>query len=66
MKIEYDKLTDMAYIYLKDEIGRGEAKHSQECTTSRRRVVLDFDAQHRLIGIEVFDAAATLPAELLK
>lgn len=64
MRITYDADVDMAYIYLRN-IGKGEVKRTLEFSGHGRRVVLDFDADRQLVGIEVFDAKKTLPMEAM-
>jgi uncharacterized protein YuzE len=58
---------DAAYIYLK-EISEGEAvwQHLVDDERARGMVVLDFDADGKLIGIEVVGASHGLPAEVLE
>ena len=67
MKITYDPTVDAAYIYLVEEIGFGGVASTVPVgpTVIEGVINLDFDAEGRLLGIEVLDAAAKLPAELL-
>ena len=51
MKIEYSKAADALYVYFKQV----EVAKSREVEEG---VVIDFDAQGHLIGIEVLDARA--------
>ncbi len=60
MKIEYDKEADAAYIYLVESIGKGEAVKTIELN---QNIILDFDKQGKLLGIEVLDASKTLNKE---
>ncbi|MDT0546221.1 DUF2283 domain-containing protein [Streptomyces sp. DSM 41529] len=53
----------MGYIHLVDEIGPGEAVRQE--LTEDESAVLDFDAQGRLLGIELFDAKARLHPDLM-
>jgi uncharacterized protein YuzE len=66
MRVTYDTEVNAAYIYLKD-IAPGEARHQVgvQDPTPRGQVILDFDAEGTLIGIEVLDAKEGLPQELL-
>lgn len=67
MKIEYDPDADAAYIRLKEEIGIGGVSRSYPLDPDEvgGMIVLDFDADDRLIGIEVLDASRHLPLEAL-
>lgn len=49
MKIEYSKASDALYVYFK-EVPVARSKEVEE------GVVIDFDAQGHLVGIEVLDA----------
>ena len=62
MKIEYDKEVDAAYIYLKYPIKDGEVKKT---VSIKENVNLDFDAEDRLIGIELLDASKMLNKKAL-
>ena len=62
MKIEYDKEVDAAYIYLKYPIKDGEAKKTIELNDN---IILDFDENEKLIGVEVLDASKVLNKEIL-
>ena len=50
MKIEYSKKADALYVYFR-EVEVTQSKEIQE------GVVLDFDAQGQIVGIEVLDAS---------
>ena len=68
MIVEYDASVNAAYIKLADEIPAGGVDYTFPCPPSEIRgamINLDFDAEGRLIGIEVLDAKAVLPPELL-
>jgi len=61
MRIICDKSVDAAYIYLTD-IKRGEAKKTYSCDLRESgEINLDFDANGRLLGIEILDASKKLP-----
>ena len=66
MRVRFDVESDSAYVYFR-EIGRGEAADqiSIEDPAARGWITLDLDRDGRLIGIEVLNARAGLPAELL-
>lgn len=62
MKLEYDKEADAAYIYLKYPVEDGEAKHTLELNSN---IILDFDNQNKLLGIEILDASKVLSKKIL-
>ncbi|MFI1331388.1 DUF2283 domain-containing protein [Streptomyces sp. NPDC020845] len=64
MRVTYDAEANMAYIYLVEEIGSGEAVR-QEIAGDDMAAVLDFDAQGRLLGVELFDARSRLHPDLM-
>ncbi|MFJ8647461.1 DUF2283 domain-containing protein [Streptomyces sp. NPDC093546] len=64
MRVEYDATADMAYLYLVDGIGPGEAVR-QVPVGEDMIALVDLDAQGRLLGVEVFDARARLHPEVL-
>ena len=54
MKITYDPKADAVYIYLTEKISEAETHEVEE------DIALDFDADERLVGIEVLDASKRL------
>lgn len=62
MKFEYDKEADAAYIYLKYPVKDGEAKKTIQLNDN---IILDFDAQDKLLGVEILDASKVLKKEAL-
>jgi uncharacterized protein YuzE len=62
MKIEIDKEVDAAYIYAKDEINDGEVVRTIEVNAD---IILDFDENGKLIGIEILNASKNLTKEFL-
>jgi uncharacterized protein YuzE len=66
IQVSYDKLVDAAYIWLR-QIGKGEVKKVYPCPPDEvgGMINLDFDAEGRLVGVEVLDASRYLPKELL-
>ena len=62
MKIEYDKDADAAYIYIAENIAVGEAVKTIELNDN---IILDFNKNGKLLGIEVLDASKVLNKELL-
>ncbi|AWT41074.1 MULTISPECIES: DUF2283 domain-containing protein [Streptomyces] len=63
MRIEYDASADMAYIYLVDTIGPGEAV--RQVPAEDHTAILDYDSDGRLLGIELFSARRRLHPTLL-
>jgi uncharacterized protein YuzE len=63
----YDKSADAAYINIVESIAPGEASRqaSVEAEGLRAMVVLDFDADDRLLGIEIIGARRVLRPETL-
>lgn len=66
MHVTYDPSADAAYIALKHPVGPGEAVRQQNVLIKNAEVVLDFDNDDRLLGIEIIGAGAALPAETLQ
>jgi uncharacterized protein YuzE len=56
MKIRYDAQVDALYIDLSE-------RHAVDSTEVAPDVILDFDADNRLVGIELLNAKAELPAD---
>ena len=70
MRVTYDPSVDAGYISLR-EIESGGAKHTVPLDSdggleALGSIVLDFDGEERLIGIEVLNASDVLPPELLR
>lgn len=65
LRIDYDKKADVAYIRLVRKIEPGSIKETYACDPQqvRGQIQLDFDAEGRLVGIEVLDASHLLPRE---
>ena len=57
--IEYDATVNAAYI----RFSSGEVQESQEVAQD---IVLDYDSEGHIVGMEVLDARKHLPAEALK
>jgi len=62
MRLEYDKEADAGYIYLVDEIKDGEAVKTIELDSN---IILDFNKDGKLLGIEVLDASNVLNKDIL-
>lgn len=69
MRITYDRYVDAAYIYLRD-IEPGGSANTLEVEDpdhhTKGTVILDFDREGRLIGIEVLGASRALPKVILE
>ncbi|MBU0492554.1 MAG: DUF2283 domain-containing protein [Chloroflexi bacterium] len=67
MKVTYDRSVDAAYIYLVDAIAPGSVETTYSCDPLEIGgiIALDFDAEGRLVGIEVLGASKRLPSVLL-
>ncbi|MFF5897003.1 DUF2283 domain-containing protein [Streptomyces argenteolus] len=63
MRVTYDASANMAYIYLVDTITPGAAV--RQVPAEDDTAILDYDAQGRLLGIEIFSARRRLHPELL-
>ena len=68
MKVRYERGTDSAYIYIADRIGRGGVAKRYPCDPIEvdGMINLDFDAEGRLIGLEVLSASLKLPKEAFR
>lgn len=67
MRMSYDPDADAAYVYLVDEIGARGVDRTVPVDPSEvgGMINLDFDAEGRLLGIEILDASRLLPPGLL-
>jgi uncharacterized protein YuzE len=67
MIVRYDKTVDAAYIYFEQPERQAQVAKTVPCDPIEigAEINLDFDAQGRLIGIEVLGASRHLPAALL-
>jgi uncharacterized protein YuzE len=67
MKVTHSVGTDQAYIALKN-IGPGESAYQHLVSDSHlaATVVLDVDAEGRLLGVDVLSASVGLPPEALE
>lgn len=67
MRVTYDNVADMAYIYVKDPIPPGAAVERVIVgDVEAIDLVLDYDAKGRILGIEVFHPRTQLPPEVLE
>jgi len=68
MRLTHDEEADAAYIYLVDEIARGEVAASRlaRIPLEGASLSVDFDAHGRLLGIEVLGASRVLRTETIQ
>ena len=62
MKLEYDKDVDAAYIYIEYPAKNGKAKKTIELNEN---IILYFDEDDKLIGVEVLSASKVLSKKVL-
>ena len=62
MKIKIDKEANAAYIYIDEEIRPGESIKTIEVNGD---IILDFNKDDKLIGIEILNAAENLTPNFL-
>ena len=62
MRLEYDKEVDAAYVYLEYPIKDGGAKKTIQLNDS---IILDFNENEKLIGVEVLNASKNLDKKTL-
>ena len=63
MKIEYDQEADAAYIYFEYPLKDGAVKDTRVFNDD---IIIDYDAQKKVIGIEILNASKQLKKEFLK
>ena len=63
MKFEYDKEIDSGYIYRSYPIKKGEAEKQVNINDS---IILDFDKEGKLLGIEILDASKIMRKKTFK
>ncbi|GFP28993.1 DUF2283 domain-containing protein [Candidatus Hakubella thermalkaliphila] len=59
MKIEYDPVRDLLYLYFKEPLAK-----AAKTVTATPGVHLDFDRDEKLIGIEVIDASEVIGGKI--
>jgi uncharacterized protein YuzE len=64
--VTYDPEVDAAYVYLRDPEVRKGTVTSLPVEGAPGMIVLDFDTDGCLFGVEVLDASKLLPPELLE
>jgi uncharacterized protein YuzE len=67
VRMTYDSEANAAYIYLVDQIDRGEVGRScvADIAMDNAAITIDFDAEGRILGIEVLGASQALRAETI-
>ncbi len=67
MRITFDPAADAAMIYLVDRVPDGGVARSEVCDVEfiGGAVILDLDADDRLLAIEVLGASKLLPADVV-
>ncbi len=63
MKCEYDKENDVAYVYLRCPIKRGECKKTIEVNEN---MMLDLDKTGKIVGLEILNASRILAKKVLE
>lgn len=63
MRIEYDKAVDAAYLYIKNRISKGEITQTIALNDN---IILDFNKDKQLIGIEIISASKIIPRKEIK
>lgn len=68
MRLTHDEEADAAYVYLVDEIARGEVAASRVAAIplENASLTVDFDANGRVLGIEVLGASRVLRPETIQ
>ncbi len=68
MRLTFDPDADAAFVYLLPEIGPGEVAHTHMCDVEfdEGAIILAFDDQDRLLGVEVVGATKVLPPRVLE
>jgi uncharacterized protein YuzE len=64
----HDAEADAAYIYLVDQVSRGEVAYSREANIplDQAALTIDFDEHGRVLGIEVLGASRVLREETVQ
>jgi len=62
MKFEYDENVDAAYIYLEHPLKEKQIKDTIELNED---IILDFDKEGKLIGVEILNASKVLNKKAL-
>ena len=68
VRMTYDSDANAAYIYLVDQINRGEVAYSRvaDIAMDGASMTVDFDAEGRVLGIEVLGASRALRDESIR
>ena len=65
LRVEYSRAEDAAYIYLRTVKPGGAVRQEIVGGVAEGNVILDFDSDGRLVGIEVLDANRMLDLRML-
>ncbi len=65
LRVTLDPNADAAYAYLTDVPAGAAVTHRVVGVAARGDVVLDFDREGRLLGVELIGASSVLPVDLL-
>ena len=67
MRLTYDRSTDAAYLYFAHTIEPGEIAHGHVCDIEIQEgaVIMQFDVEDRLLGIEILGASKILRRSVL-
>jgi uncharacterized protein YuzE len=66
MRMTFDPEADAAYVYIADEITSGAAVENLVVEREGKGdIVLDFDSNGRLLGVEIIGAEALLDPDIL-
>lgn len=65
VRVTLDDEANAAYIYLMDGIASGSVARTVPLDHRGAMINLDFDANGRVVGVEILGAAAALPTELI-
>lgn len=68
MRLTYDEVADAAYVYLVDVIGAGEVARTAASMLELDRafIAFDFDADGKVLGIEILGASRVLAPETIR
>jgi uncharacterized protein YuzE len=68
MRLTFDPKADAAMVDLVDEIVDGEVVRTEPCSVKLNgaSIILMFDGENRLLGLEILGASRVLPDEVLR
>jgi uncharacterized protein YuzE len=65
LRVTYSRAADAAFLYLRPVEPGGAVRQEIVGGVAEGNVILDFDADGRLVGIEVLDASRYLPGAVI-